>query len=71
MVYDETALPLIEKLKAANEHEALATNALLDALRTGIKDNSVLSVLTERMSQAHANVMDIYEQLQPLRLDLD
>ena len=69
MIFDINAKPVIDQLSSASEAEAVATKALLSAMENGVRDTKILEALTNQMTAAHNKKMDIWDQLQPLRLD--
>ena len=71
MIFDmNSSKELFEKFQAAQTAEGAAITALHDAMSGGIKDNTVLMSLTDRMTDAHNKKMDIWDQLQQHRLDV-
>lgn len=70
MIIDgNTAGPLLEQFKIAQDAEAVATTALYEAMKSGMKDHGILMALTDRMTEAHNKKMDIWNQLQAVALD--
>ena len=69
MIIDMNSKPLLDKLIAASEVEGAATKALLAALENGIRDSVTLDNLATRMTETHNKKMDIWDQLQQVRLD--
>jgi hypothetical protein len=70
MVFDSNAAgSLLEQLRIAKEAEAIAIRALGSALKSGVKNTETLRTLSDQMTEAHNNSMDIWNQLQKFRLD--
>jgi hypothetical protein len=69
MILDISAQPLLEQYKAARDAEAAAINALLAALRAGVKDTVRLGALTKKMEDTHNKAMEIFRGLEAIRLD--
>ena len=69
MIVDMRAQPLIDRLLAANEAEGVAIKALHDYLQGGGRDNEKAEALLSGMTRAHDKKMDIWSQLEAVRLD--
>ena len=70
MIFDSNAAgPLLEQLKIAKDAEAIAIQALHNALKGGVKETATLMALTDRMTEANNKSLDILNQLQKFRLD--
>ena len=69
MILDESAKELLEQFVVANEAETIATKKLLAYLEGGGRDEATLNALTDNMTATHNKKMDLYAQLQALRLD--
>jgi hypothetical protein len=69
MIIGTSARPLLEQFQAANEAEGIAIKELLADMQAGGNDNQKLEALTNRMTNTHDKKMDIYAQLQSVRLD--
>jgi hypothetical protein len=68
-VFDSnTAGPLLRQFEAANEAEGAAIRAVR-AAQEARADTSTIMGLIDRMTEAHNKKMDIWEQLERLRLD--
>ncbi len=61
---------LLRQFKTAQEAEGAAITALHEAMRGGITDKAILMALTDRMTEAHNKKMDIWDQVEKLRLDI-
>ena len=48
-----SADPLLEQFKSAQDAEGVAIAALHDAMKGGTKDKEILMTLTDRMTEAH------------------
>ncbi|MCK9201351.1 MAG: hypothetical protein M0P59_07200 [Gallionella sp.] len=71
MIIDGNAAgPLLEQFKAAQEAESAAIMALHEAMKGGITDKEILTALTDHMTEAHNKKMDIWDQVEKLRLDI-
>jgi hypothetical protein len=69
MMYDKSATPLIEQLRAASDAEGVAIRALLAYMKPGGNDSQKLGELTDQMTAAGAAKMRIVRELEPYRLD--
>ena len=70
MILDgNSADPLLEQFKSAQDAEGVAIAALHDAMKGGTKDKEILMTLTDRMTEAHNKKMDVWDQLQQFQLD--
>ena len=69
MIIDMSAKPLLEQFQAANEAEGVAIKELLAYMQGGGRDNQTLEALTNRMTSTHDKKMDIYAQLEAVRID--
>lgn len=67
-IYSDAATELFKKWQVAyeQEHETVKALAALCAARAPLDE--ILSA-TERMEEAHAKTMDLYDRLQAYRLD--
>lgn len=71
MIIDGNAAgPLLEQFKAAEEAEGDAIAELHDAMKVGGADKAILTALTDHMTEAHNKKMDIWDQVEKLRLDI-
>jgi len=68
MIFNENAMPLMMKYQAAREVETIATQALISAMESNIRDVPVLDALTQEMTDGHNKAMDIWNELQQYRL---
>lgn len=68
MIFDISAKPLLDKLIAASSAEFEATNALLVALESGVRDNTTLELLTKNMTETHNAKMTIWNQLAQIQI---
>ena len=59
MVFNSESLPLFEQYKLVRAVENEAITALYSAMKSGVRDTQTLLDLTERMTDAHNNSMDI------------
>lgn len=69
MIIDMSSKPLLEQFQAANEAEGVAIKELLAYMQGGGRDNQRIEALTNCMTSAHDKKMDIYAQLQSVKLD--
>ena len=70
MILDgNSADPLLEQFKSAQDAEGVAIAALHDAMKGGTDDKEILMTLTDRMTDAHNKKMDVWDQLQQFQLD--
>ena len=69
MILNESAVPTLEKFLDAHEEESSAIKALSNALKSGVNDEKTLMSLTEKMTKIHNEKMNIWDQLENLKLD--
>ena len=69
MIIDMSAKPLLEQFQAATEAEGVAIKELLAYMKGGGEDNQTIEALTNRMTNTHDKQMNIFAQLQSVRLD--
>lgn len=69
MIIDMSSKPLLDQLIVASEVEDTATKALRSALENGVRDSATLETLTNRMTETHNKKMDIWDQLEQVKLD--
>ena len=69
MIIDMSSKPLLAQLIVASEVEDTATKELLSALENGVRDSAKLEALTNRMTETHNKKMDIWDQLEQVKLD--
>jgi hypothetical protein len=68
-VYDSKVQPLMQQFMAANEAEGVAIKALLAYMQGGGNDMAQMKRLSDSMTVAHDNKMNIYAKMQQFRLD--